>query len=182
MTKRDPASHDRPHGPDGRFVPTGRPPADESQEPNQIARRARRRAAAPANPKPREFDAQGRFVKGTSSKSINGGRKKGAKDILPRGSVKAVLQQLIAEGHGHEKLYEAIDAGIQAKPDTAIKYLDLAARVLDKADDTQGRVVHFHLHTNVDIYALGKAREQHGLPPIAQRVESNRDSEQPAGG
>jgi hypothetical protein len=73
---------------------------------------------------------------------------------------------------------DVIRAGIEAglkKPTATLGFLELGARVLDKTDDTQGKVVHFHLHTNVDIYALGKAREQHGLPPIARRVapESN---------
>jgi hypothetical protein len=60
---------------------------------------------------------------------------------------------------------DVIRAGIEAglkKPTATLGFLELGARVLDKTDDTQGKVVHFHLHTNVDIYALGKAREQHG--------------------
>ena len=110
-------------------------------------------------------------MKGTSSKSINGGRKKGSKDKIARGSIKAVFQQIIAEGGAHEAMCKAVNKGIRAKPDTAIKYLDLAAKVLDKTDDTQGRVVHFHFHSNVDPYCLTPAREQHGLPPIARRVD-----------
>jgi hypothetical protein len=84
--------------------------------------------------------------------------------------VKAVFQDIIATGGGHEAMYGAVQLGLRAKPDTSVKFLDLAAKVLDKTEET-GRVVHFHLHTNVDIYALGKAREMHGLPPIARRVD-----------
>jgi hypothetical protein len=149
-----------------------RPGYDESQEPNQVARRARRQAVRETNPKPpAKRDAIGRQEKGTAPISDQVGRPKGAKDKMPRGSVKAVLHRLIQDGNGDQKMYDAINAGLQAKPDTAIKFLDLGARVLDKTDDTAGRIVHFHLHTNVDIYALGKAREQHGLPPIARRVD-----------
>jgi len=160
-----------PRGPGGRFVPTGRPPADESQEPNQVARRARRQAAKAAKPTPRgpARDARGRILPGHQATKV--GRTKGAKDKLPRGSVKAVLQQLIAEGDGHEKMLKAIDAGIQADPKTALGYLDLAARVLDRPDDTQGRVVIFNLHTNVDFTKLDEAARKNGMvPPLARRV------------
>jgi hypothetical protein len=86
-----------------------------------------------------------------------------------------VYLDLIEAGNGHEKMVKAVDAGIQSDPKTALGYLELAAKVLDKDDDTQGRIVHFHLHTNVDPHALRKAREMHGLPPIARRPEAEGD-------
>jgi hypothetical protein len=168
----------RPHGPDGKFQCSGQIPLrrarerrgyDESQEPNQVARRTRRQAAKAAKPTHATpaRDERGTFRTGNPG----GGRKKGSKDILPRGSVKAVIQHLIESGQGHEKMLKNFDAGIQSTDKrAALGYLELAAKVLDKTEET-GRVVHFHLHTNVDIYALGKAREQHGLPPIARRVD-----------
>ena len=165
--RTNPASH----GPDGRFLPTGRPPADDSQEPNQVARRARRQAAKAAKPKP---ETPARDERGTF-RSVNpgGGRKKGSPDTVARVfTVKAVLQDLFQYKNLHAKMMTAIDTGIQSKDRrTALGFVEMASRVLDKTDDTAGRVVHFHLHTNVDIYALGKAREMHGLPPIARRVD-----------
>jgi hypothetical protein len=161
----------RPRGRGGRFIPTGRPPADESREPNQIARRARRQAAKAAKPAPTgpARDARGRILPGHQVTRV--GRTKGAQDKLPRGSVKAVLQQLIAQGDGHEKMLKAFDAGIQADPKTALGYLDLAAKVLDKADEMQGKFVHFHLHTNVDFTKLDEAARKNGMvPPLARRV------------
>ena len=160
----------KPHGPNGRFLPTGRLPADESQEPNQIARRARRQAAKAAKPAPTgpDRDARGRILPGHQATKV--GRTKGAQDKLPRGSIKAVFQQLIAEGGGHEKMLKAIDAGIQADPKTALGYLDLAAKVLDKTEEVQGKFVHFHLHTNVDFSKLDDLARKNGMvPPLAGR-------------
>jgi hypothetical protein len=169
----DHANLRRPRGPGGKFLPSGQPPKDKYEQPREVARRERRRAQGLVDPKPEQRDERGQIIKGTGTGLKNrGGRPKGAKDKIPRGSIKAMLQRLMAERNGDEKMLNAFDRGIQAEhPDHAIKYLDLAARVLDKTDDTQGKVVHFHLHTNVDIYALSKAREQHGLPPIARRVD-----------
>ena len=51
-------------------------------------------------------------------------------------------------------MLKAVDAGIQADPKTALGYLELAAKVLDKTEEVQGKFVHFHLHTNVDFTKL----------------------------
>ena len=46
----------------------------------------------------------------------------------------------------------------------ALLYLELGAKVLDKTDEIAGKVVHFHLHTNVDFSKLDEAARKNGLP------------------
>ena len=60
-------------------------------------------------------------------------------------------------------MLNVLEAGIKAPPAVAIKFLELGAKVLDKTEETPGRVVHFHIHTNVNPFALRKAGPEHGL-------------------
>src|SRR5712692_10540993 len=99
-------------------------------------------------------DSGGKFAKGNRLRP-GPGRPKGIVETRPRkGTIRAVIEDLIETGRGHEKMKAAFDKGIQASPAIAVKYLDLAARVLDKMDDTGGKFVHFHLITNVDFEKL----------------------------
>jgi hypothetical protein len=98
-------------------------------------------------------DGRGRFDKGNKL-APGPGRPPGSKDTRPRiGSIKAAFEDFIAKWNGEVKIVEAIDRGVTASdPRKAIGYLELAAKVLDKTDDTGGKHVHFHLHTNVDLW------------------------------
>jgi hypothetical protein len=94
----------------------------------------------------------------------------GSKDTRPRkGTIRAVIEDLIEHGDGHQKMVTAFDRGIQASPAVAVKYLELGARVLDKTEDTGGKHVHFHLYTNVNFEKLRGAQQAAGLPPLAER-------------
>ena len=59
-------------------------------------------------------------------------------------------------------MVDALEAGIE-NPKTALGFMELAAKVLDKPEEASGRVVRFHIHTNVNPFALRKAGEKHGL-------------------
>ena len=67
-------------------------------------------------------------------------------------------------------MVDALEAGIK-NPKTALGFMELGAKVLDKTEETAGRVVHFHIYTNVNPFALRKAGEEGGsigrpaLPP-----------------
>jgi len=110
-------------------------------------------------------DSRGKFAKGNRL-GPGPGRPKGIVETKPRkGTIRAVIEDLIETGRGHEKMKAAFDKGIQASPAIAVKYLDLAARVLDKAeDDAGGKHVHFTLITNVDFEKLRGAQSTAGLP------------------
>ena len=113
-------------------------------------------------------DERGRFGKGNRL-APGPGRPKGQKDTRPRrGSIKAVYLELIEAGQGHEKMLKAVNAGIQADPKTALGYLELGAKVLDKTEEVQGKFVHFHLYTNVDFTKLDDLARKNGMmPPLA---------------
>src|SRR5882672_10550653 len=113
-----------------------------------VARPDRGRGAQRAAVSRRTHDAHGKFTKGNGL----GGRPPGSKDKRPRiGSIKAALEEFLEKWNGEVKLVEAIDRGVTASdPRKAIGFLELAAKLLDKAEDPGSRHVHFHLHTNVD--------------------------------
>ena len=109
-------------------------------------------------------DALGRFIKGNTF-----GRPLGAKDRRPRrGTIKAVYEDLIESRDGHQLMLERVEAGIK-DPKRALGYLELGAKVLDKTEEMAGKVVHFHLHTNVDFSKLDEAARKNGLPLPARR-------------
>jgi hypothetical protein len=60
-------------------------------------------------------------------------------------------------------MVDALEAGIK-NPKTALGFMELGAKVLDKTEEAAaGRVVHFHIHTNVNPFALRKTGEERGL-------------------
>jgi len=60
------------------------------------------------------------------------------------------------------KVLSALEAGIK-NPRTALGFMELGAKVLDRMAEAGGRVVHFHIHTNVDPFKLRAAGAPHGL-------------------
>ena len=105
---------------------------------------------------------RGRFAKGNRV----GGRTVGAKDkFFSRrgvGSLRRAYQEFIEQRDGHRKMVDALEAGIK-NPKTALGFMELGAKVLDKTEEIAGRVVHFHIHTNVDPFKLRAAGAPHGL-------------------
>jgi hypothetical protein len=58
---------------------------------------------------------------------------------------------------------ESPGSGHYASPAITIKFLELGAKVLDRTEEAGRRVVHFHIHINVNAFALLKAGEERGL-------------------
>lgn len=105
-------------------------------------------------------DEKGRIVATT-------GRRKGAKDKGPRvGSIRAVFTDYIENFQGHDLMLDAVDRGIQAyDPGTALGYLNLGAKVLDRTEDGQQRPITINVVTNVDFNKLRDARAQARVLP-----------------
>ena len=138
----------------------GEPPGDRT-----VLRKQARLQGRGSGPTRGGQDALGRFTKGNTF-----GRPKGAKDRRPRiGTIKAVYEDLIETRDGHQLMLERVEAGIR-DPKRALGYLDLGARVLDKSEEIAGKVVHFHLHTNVDFSKLDEAAAKNGLPLPVRRA------------
>jgi hypothetical protein len=137
-----------------------------------VARPDRGRGPQGAAASRRTHDARGKFTKANGL----GGRPPGSKDKRPRaGTLRAVYGDLIEHGQGHAMMLAAVTRGVKATPAIAVKYLELGAKVLDKAEDVEAsRHVHFHLHTNVDFpepaWSVG------GRPALARRAENNGDN------
>src|SRR5215831_10926962 len=137
-------------------------PTREEQIPmreRQSAPRARARSTQSSQP---THDERGRFAKGNRV----GGRTVGAKDkFFSRrsiGSLRRAYEEFIEQRDGHRKMVDALEAGIK-NPKTALGFMELGAKVLDKTEEGAGRVVHFHIHTNVDPFKLRAAGAPHGL-------------------
>jgi hypothetical protein len=77
-------------------------------------------------------DACGRWLTEVSGNPK--GRPLGAKDKIPRGSVRAAYLDLIENRGGHDLMVNAAEAALKAKGKLALGYMELAARVLDRAD------------------------------------------------
>jgi len=108
----------------------------------------------------------GRFLPGVSGNPI--GRPPGVKDKLPRGSVAAVFRDFISTKGGHDKMLEAVDAGVKNHR-RALGYLELGARVLDRVDAEIGRPVTIYLVTNVQFDRLVQAGQALGLTGTDRR-------------
>lgn len=79
------------------------------------------------------------------------GRPKGAKDRIPRGTVKAVYQDLLESYNGHELMVEAAFRALNNKKQGTLahRHMELAAKVLDRVDDAEP-AVSINIHTNID--------------------------------
>jgi hypothetical protein len=86
------------------------------------------------------------------------GRPEGARDRLPRGSIRLAFQQLIEAYQGHELMVAAIVDALKAKGRVGLGYMELAARVLDKAQDVTGSTVVINFISNLDKRKLRKSR------------------------
>jgi Family of unknown function (DUF5681) len=89
-------------------------------------------------------------------KSANpAGRPKGAKDKIPRGTLKAVYQELLEAYNGHElMLGQALKALKNRKATTlALGHMELASKVLDRVGDV-APTVNINLNSNVNPAAL----------------------------
>ena len=74
----------------------------------------------------------GRFRAGESGNPK--GRPKGSKDKLPRGSVRAAFEELIAAHGGHDSMVNAILGGLMKGGSAALGFMELGAKVLDRTN------------------------------------------------
>src|SRR5262249_49892030 len=151
----------RPHGSLGPQVGASSMPRSPRQSP--VAQEPGPRRLTKSTPSSNPIhDERGRFAKGNRV----GGRTVGAKDkFFSRrgvGSLRRAYQEFIEQRDGHRKMVDALEAGIK-NPKTALGFMELGAKVLDKTEEIAGRVVHFHIHTNVDPFKLRAAGAPHGL-------------------
>jgi len=62
----------------------------------------------------------------------------------------------------------ALDKGLRKGGRVGLGYMELGAKLFDKVEEATGRVVHFHLHTNVDFTKLDELARKNGMiPPLA---------------
>lgn len=80
-----------------------------------------------------------KFVKGQSGNPK--GRPKGLKDLLPRGTIKNVYQELIERYNGHDLMVDAVRDALKKKGRLALNYIEVGARVLDRIEDDTGSKV-----------------------------------------
>jgi hypothetical protein len=136
----------------------------------------------PTARRPPSHTSAGKFAKGNG---LGPGRPKGSKDTKPRiGSIRAVYDELIETRGGHKLMLDAVEAGLKDKK-RALGYLELGAKVLDRAEEEAGKQVHFHLHTNVDFTKLDEAPRKNGMiaplaPPPGVSAEESTDPHIPA--
>ena len=75
-----------------------------------------------------KYDPLARWLRSQSGCAPGPGRPKGAKDRLPRGSVKAAWDRVMATKDGHESLDDAIRAGLKDRRQR-LGFLELGARL-----------------------------------------------------
>ena len=115
-------------------------------------------------------DARGKFARGNGL----GGRPKGAKDkafarVGPF-SIKGIYTAALSPEVHREQATKSIRAAIKQGGMVGARYLELGAKVLDKAEEVTGKHVHVYLHTNVDFTKLDEAARKNGMvPPLAGR-------------
>lgn len=101
------------------------------------------------------------------------GRPKGAKDKIPRGSIKRVYERFLEECDGEEAMLRALIDGIGDRK-RALGFLELGARVLDRVQDqSAGRPVTIIFRSSVQFEKLRSpethARTRHSVPAAAAR-------------
>ncbi len=127
----------------------------------------------PTAGQPASHTPSGKFAKGNR---LGPGRPKGSKDTRPRrGSIKATYDELFDTREGHRLMLDALEAGLKDKT-RALGYLKLEDLGADGPDATAGRGGHLTLHIYGDNDGPEKAREMHGLPPLARRAGGTGDS------
>jgi hypothetical protein len=154
-------------------MPPKRPQAADMSAGNRARKLTRPRGAdategagEPATRRPPSHTPAGKFAKGNG---LGPGRPKGSKDTKPRiGSIKAVYNHLIDHGHGLDLMETALEKGLTDGGRVGLGYMELGAKLFDKVEEEQGKIVHFHLHTNVDFTKLDEAATKNGMiPPLA---------------